>query len=78
MKLLCDTRCACRYEAVRALQANLQVVVELLDALIKENSSQAKVLAEARGLLLQKHIASWFLSATSNQKNCLRRSRTGM
>jgi len=52
MKSLCETRWACRYEAVRAMQANLQVV-ELLDALIEENSSQAKALADARGLLLQ-------------------------
>jgi len=53
MKSLCETRWACRYEAVRATQANLQVVVELLDALIEENSSQSKALADARGLLLQ-------------------------
>jgi len=53
MKSLCETRWECRYEAVRAMQANLQVVVKLLDALIEENSSQAKALADARGLLLQ-------------------------
>ena len=35
------------------MQANLQVVVELLDALIEENSSQTKALADARGLLLR-------------------------
>ena len=35
------------------MQANLQIVVEFLDALIEENSSQAKALADARGLLLQ-------------------------
>ena len=53
MKSLCETRWACRYEAVRAMQANLQVVVELLDAIIEENSSQAKALADARGLHFQ-------------------------
>ena len=35
------------------MQANLQVVVELLDAIIEENSSQTKALADARGLHLQ-------------------------
>ena len=53
MKSLCETRWACRYEAVRAMQASLQVVVELLDAIIEENSSQTKALADARGLHLQ-------------------------
>ena len=53
MKSLCETRWACRYEAVRAMQANLQVVFELLDAIIEENSSQTKALADARGLHLQ-------------------------
>jgi len=44
MKSLCETRWTCRYEAVRAMQANLQVVVKLLDALIEEKSSEAKSL----------------------------------
>ena len=34
MKSLCETRWACRYEAVRAMQGNLQVVVKLLDVII--------------------------------------------
>ena len=34
------------------MRANLRIVVELLDALIEENSSHAKALADARDLLL--------------------------
>ena len=52
IKQLCETRWACRFEAIRAVEANLQVIVELLHT-IEDETSQAKAAADARGLLHQ-------------------------
>ena len=52
IKQLCETRWACRFEAIRAMEANLQVIVELLHT-IEDETSQAKAAADARGLLHQ-------------------------
>ena len=53
IKKLCETRWACRYESVRALQANLPIVIQLLNLVIEDSSSLAKAVADARGLLHQ-------------------------
>ena len=52
IKQICDTRWACRFEAIRAVEANLQVIFKLLHA-IDDETSQAKAAADARGLLHQ-------------------------
>ena len=52
IKQLCDTRWACRFEAIRAVEANLQVIFKLLHA-IDDETSQAKAAADTRGLLHQ-------------------------
>ena len=52
IKLLCETRWACRFEAIRAMEPNLQAIVELLRT-IEDETSQAKAAADARGLLHQ-------------------------
>ena len=52
IKQLCETRWACRLEAIKAVEANLQAVFELLHA-IKDETSHAKAAADARGLLHQ-------------------------
>ena len=41
IKQLYETRWACRFEAIRAVEASLQVVLELPHTVIEDESSQA-------------------------------------
>ena len=53
IKKLCDTRWVCRYESIRAIEANLPIVINLLSFVIEDRSSLAKAVSDARGLIHQ-------------------------
>ena len=52
IKQLCETRWACRFEAIKAVEVNLQVIIKLLRT-IEDETSLAKVAADPRGSLHQ-------------------------
>lgn len=52
LKRLSDTRWACRFEAVRAVNENYAVLLELLEQ-VTVDSNNAKAFADAQGLLYQ-------------------------
>ena len=48
-----DTRWACQYESIRAIEANLPIVIDLLNFVIEDRSSLAKAISDSRGLIHQ-------------------------
>ena len=53
LKKVCETRWACRFEAIRAVEANFSVLLDLLETIEDDPSSDAKAVADAQGLRIQ-------------------------
>ena len=53
LKRVCETRWACQFEAIRAVEANLSVLLDLLETIEYNPGSDAKTVADARGLRIQ-------------------------
>lgn len=53
LKKVCETRWACRFEAIRAVEANFSILLHLLETIEDDPSSDAKAVADARGLRIQ-------------------------
>ena len=53
LKRVCKTRWACRFEAIRAVEANFSVLLDLLETMENDPCSDAKTVADARGLRVQ-------------------------
>jgi len=59
IKQLCDTRWACRFEAIRAVESNLQVLFQLLHA-VEDETSQAKAAADVEACCINCKASSFF------------------
>ena len=60
LKKLCETRWACRIQAITAVQRNYEVLIQLLER-VRDESSNGKAVSDAVGLLTQLRTFSFIL-----------------
>ena len=53
LKRVCETRWSCRFEAIRAVEANFSILLDLLETIENDPGSDAKAVTDARGLRIQ-------------------------